>query len=151
MLRKIKLYGELAKFVGHKEFEVKADTLAHAVSFLINNFEVGNYKKPFIIAEMSANHNGSLERALETIKVASECGVDALKMQTYTAETMTIDCDKLDFLIKGGLWDGYKLYDLYKRAETPFEWHDEIFKFARKIGITIFSTPFLPIITGTPA
>ena len=108
----------------------------------IEGKKIGNRQKPYIVAELSANHNGCIESALETIKVAKKCGADAIKIQTYDADSMTIDCNKKDFYIKGGLWDGYKLYDLYKKAETPFEWHDEIFKFARKIGITIFSTPF---------
>jgi N-acetylneuraminate synthase len=110
--------------------------------FKINNRLIGPDHPPFIIAEMSANHNGSLERAFKTIDEAKRCGADAIKIQTYTANTMTIDCDLPDFIIKGGLWDGYKLYDLYKWAETPYEWHDAIFSYANKIGITIFSTPF---------
>jgi N-acetylneuraminate synthase len=97
---------------------------------------------PYIIAELSANHNGSLERALKTIDQAKSCGADAIKLQTYTADTLTIDCDLPDFIINGGLWDGYKLYDLYKWAETPYEWHEAMFSHARKIGITVFSTPF---------
>ena len=97
---------------------------------------------PYIIAELSANHNGSLERALETIDAAQRCGVDAIKLQTYSANTMTIDCDAPEFIIEGGLWDGYKLYDLYKWAETPYEWHEAMFDHARKRGITVFSTPF---------
>lgn len=100
------------------------------------------YDTPFVIAEVSANHNGSLDRALETITAAKECGADAVKIQTYTADTMTIDCDLPDFRIKGGLWDGYKLYDLYKWAQTPYEWHKPIFEHAKKEGITLFSTPF---------
>lgn len=108
----------------------------------INQRKIGKDFPPYIIAELSANHNGKIERALETIKFAKESGADAIKIQTYTADTMTIDCDKEDFQIHGGLWDGYKLYDLYKWAETPFEWHKEIFDYARKIGITLFSTPF---------
>ena len=97
---------------------------------------------PYIIAELSANHNGSIERAFETIDAAQRCGADAIKLQTYTADTMTIDCDAPDFMIKGGLWDGFKLYDLYKWAETPYEWHEALFAHARKRGITVFSTPF---------
>ena len=108
----------------------------------INGREIGPNCPPYIIAELSANHNGDIERALETIKVAHEQGADAIKIQTYTAETMTIDCDSEEFMIRGGLWDGYKLYDLYKWAETPFEWHRTIFDYAARIGITIFSTPF---------
>ena len=109
---------------------------------IINNRSVGSDYSPYIIAELSANHNGSLERALQTIEAAYHCGADAIKIQTYTAETMTIDCDREDFMIKGGLWDGYKLFDLYKMAHTPYEWHQAIFEHAKKIGITLFSTPF---------
>jgi pseudaminic acid synthase len=112
------------------------------MSFKIENRLIGSDQPPYIIAELSANHNGSLERALETIDVAHRCGVDAIKLQTYTADTMTIDCDATEFMIKGGLWDGYKLYDLYKWAETPYEWHQTMFEHARKHGITVFSTPF---------
>jgi len=108
----------------------------------INGRAIGPDHPPYIIAELSANHNGSLERALETIDAAQRCGVDAVKLQTYTPDTMTIDCDAPDFLIQGGLWDGYKLYDLYKWAQTPFEWHQAMFEHASKRGITVFSTPF---------
>jgi len=108
----------------------------------IENTKVGMASKPFIIAELSANHNGSLDRALATITAAKHCGADAVKIQTYTADTMTIDCDLPDFVIKGGLWDGYKLYDLYKWAQTPYEWHKPLFDHAKKEGITLFSTPF---------
>jgi pseudaminic acid synthase len=110
--------------------------------FKINERLIGPDQPPYIIAELSANHNGSLERALQTIDAAKRCGADAVKLQTYTADTMTIDCDAPDFMIKGGLWDGFKLYDLYKWAETPYEWHQAMFEHARKIGITVFSTPF---------
>lgn len=97
----------------------------------------------YIIAELSANHNGSLQTALDTIKAAYECGANAIKLQTYTADTLTLDSDKDDFMIKGGtLWDGRKLYDLYKEAYTPWEWHKELFYYARSLGIDIFSTPF---------
>jgi len=112
------------------------------MSFKIENRLIGPDQPPYIIAELSANHNGSLERALETIDEAHRCGTDAIKLQTYTADTMTIDCDAPEFMIKGGLWDGYKLYDLYKWAETPYEWHQIMFEHARKRGITVFSTPF---------
>jgi len=112
------------------------------VPFSIDNRLVGPGHSPYVIAELSANHNGSLERALATIDEAQRCGADAVKLQTYTADTMTIDCDSPDFMINGGLWDGYKLYDLYKWAETPYEWHEALFAHARARGITIFSTPF---------
>ena len=110
--------------------------------FKINNRIIGSSERPYIIAEMSANHNGSIERAKLTIKKAKECGANAIKMQTYTPDSMTIKCDRDDFKIKGGLWNGYNLHDLYKKASTPYEWHEELFKFAKEIGITIFSTPF---------
>ena len=98
--------------------------------------------KPYIIAELSGNHNGDINRAFDVIKMAKEAGADAVKLQTYTADTMTIDSNRDDFMIKGGLWDGYKLYDLYKVAHTPWDWHPQLFDYAKKIGITIFSTPF---------
>lgn len=110
--------------------------------FSINNRQIGLGHRPYIIAELSANHNGSLDRALETIDVAQRCGADAIKLQTYTADTITIDCDLPDFKVKGGLWDGYKFYDLYKWAHTPYEWHQAMFEHARMKGITVFSTPF---------
>ena len=112
------------------------------MNFYIENRPIGPDYPPYIIAELSANHNGSLERALATIDAAQHCGADAIKLQTYSADTMTIDCDHEDFMIRGGLWDGYKLYDLYKWAETPYEWHKPLFDHARKRGITVFSTPF---------
>ncbi len=108
----------------------------------INGTKIGSDFPPYIIAELSANHNGKIEQALKSIEVAAQCGVDAIKIQSYTADTMTIDCDKEDFQIKGGLWDGYKLYDLYQWAQTPFEWHQQLFDKAKEVGITLFSTPF---------
>jgi pseudaminic acid synthase len=109
---------------------------------IIEGRKIGSGYPPYVVAELSANHNGSLERALRTIDAAYHAGASAIKLQTYTADTMTIDCDRDEFLIKGGLWDGYKLYDLYRWAETPYEWHQAMFAYARKLGITIFSTPF---------
>ena len=108
----------------------------------IGNFDLQK-DGTFIIAEMSANHGGDIDIAKETIRVAKECGADAIKLQTYRADTLTLDCDKDDFIIKGGtLWDGRKLYDLYQEAYTPWEWHKELFEYAREIGIDIFSSPF---------
>jgi len=108
----------------------------------IDTRAIGCNHPPYIIAEMSANHNGSLERALETIEMAKAMGADAIKIQTYNADTMTIDCDKEYFKIKSGLWDGYNLYKLYQWAQTPYEWHQAMFEHAKKVGITLFSTPF---------
>lgn len=102
----------------------------------------GENTAPLVVAEISANHNGLLDRALETITAAKQSGADAVKIQTYTADTMTIDCDLPDFRVKSGLWDGYKLYDLYKWAQTPYEWHKPLFEHAKMEGITLFSTPF---------
>jgi pseudaminic acid synthase len=112
------------------------------MNFEINGRKIGSQYPPYIIAELSANHNGDLNRAFLTIEAAKRSGAAAIKLQTYTAETMTIDCDRPEFMIKGGLWDGFKLYDLYKWAQTPFEWHQAMFEYAKKIGITVFSTPF---------
>lgn len=112
------------------------------MSFYIQNTPIGGHNPPYIIAELSANHNGSLERAKLSMKAAKDSGASAVKIQSYTADTMTIDSDLPDFLIKGGLWDGYTLYDLYKEAHTPFEWHEELFHFAKEINLTLFSSPF---------
>ena len=99
--------------------------------------------KTYIVAELSANHNGSLQIALDTIKAAKETGADAIKIQTYRADTITLDCKKDDFMIDGGtLWDGKSLYELYEEAYTPWEWHEELFSYARGLDIDIFSTPF---------
>ena len=103
----------------------------------IKDRQIGENHPPYIIAELSANHNGSLERALKTIKMAKSMGADAVKFQTYTPDTLTIDSDKEDFKIKGGLWDGLTLYELYKSAFTPFEWHEEMFNYAQSVGISI--------------
>lgn len=111
-------------------------------SIIIDGRKIGVSEPPYVIAEMSANHNGRLEAALKTIEMAQQMGADALKIQTYSADTMTIDCDSEEFQISGGLWDGYSLYQLYKEAQTPYDWHEELFAHARKRGITIFSSPF---------
>lgn len=96
----------------------------------------------YVIAEMSANHGGSLESALEIVRQAAKAGADCLKIQTYTADTLTIDCDNEYFQIHGGLWDGYKLYDLYQDAGTPYEWHKTIKEECEKCGMDFLSTPF---------
>ena len=108
----------------------------------IGNFDL-NRDGTYIIAELSANHGGKIEIAKQTIKAAYEIGANAIKLQTYTADTLTLNCDKEDFIIKGGtLWDNQKLYDLYKKAYLPWEWHEELFSYARELGIDIFSSPF---------
>ena len=99
-------------------------------------------KTPFFVAEISANHNGSLLHAKRLIKEAKKYGADAVKLQTYTPNTMTIKSNKLDFKIRGGLWNGKTLWGLYKKAQTPFEWHKELFDYANKLKIICFSTPF---------
>jgi pseudaminic acid synthase len=105
------------------------------MSTFINN-------KVFIVAELSANHNGNLKTAVESISAIKKTGADAVKLQTYTADTMTIDCKKDDFKIKGTIWDDRYLYDLYKEAYTPWEWHEELFRVAREEGLICFSAPF---------
>jgi len=97
---------------------------------------------PYLVAELSANHNGSIELAFSAIEQAKRRGADAIKIQSYTADTITLDCNRKEFIIDDGLWAGESLYSLYKRAETPFEWHKELFSHAKKNGITIFSSPF---------
>lgn len=99
-------------------------------------------KSVFIIAELSANHNGSKQTAIETICAAKRTGADAIKLQTYTADTITLDSDKEDFVIKGTIWEGRKLYDLYQEAYTPWEWHKELFETAKEEGLICFSSPF---------
>lgn len=110
----------------------------------ISDKVIGLNHKPFIIAEMSGNHNHSLERALAIVEAAAEAGVDAVKLQTYTADTMTLDIDEGDFFIDdpNNLWQGTSLYKLYQQAYTPWEWHEPIFKRCRELGIIPFSTPF---------
>jgi len=97
---------------------------------------------PILVAELSANHNGKLEQAKKLIKCAKENGADAVKLQTYSPDTMTIRSKKKYFKIKKGLWKGYKLWDLYNKAQTPFEWHKELFNYAKKLGIICFSTAY---------
>lgn len=110
---------------------------------IIQDFDFNKDNSVFVIAELSANHNGSLETALETIRAAKRAGANAIKLQTYTADTLTIQCDKDDFIIKSGsIWDGKTFYDLYKSAYTPWEWHEELFQCAKEEGLICFSSPF---------
>jgi pseudaminic acid synthase len=99
-------------------------------------------KTPFFVAEISANHNGSLSHAKKLIQIAKKYGADAVKLQTYTPDSLTIKSNKPDFKIRGGLWNGKTLWDLYEKAHTPFEWHKELFDYAKKLKIICFSTPF---------
>jgi pseudaminic acid synthase len=109
----------------------------------IGNFEVSKTSPVFIIAELSANHNGNLETAIETIKAAKRAGADCIKLQTYTADTITLDSYKEDFLIKKGtIWDGRRLHELYEEAHTPWEWHRTLFQTAEDEGLICFSSPF---------
>lgn len=108
----------------------------------IDNFKIDANSPVFIIAELSANHNGSLETALETVRAAKRAGADCIKLQTYTADTITLDSDKEDFVIKGTIWDCKKLHSLYQEAYTPWEWHEAIYKAAKQEGLVCFSSPF---------
>ena len=110
--------------------------------FKISQREIGKGHRPFIIAEISANHGGDIQRAKKTILAAKNAGACAVKIQTYTPETMTLESDKKDFMITDGLWKGVSLFELYKEAYTPYEWHSELFEFARLNNIVLFSTPF---------
>ncbi|MAI34819.1 MAG: pseudaminic acid synthase [Rhodopirellula sp.] len=109
---------------------------------VIDGREISDAQPPYIIAELSANHNGKLETALKIIDEAVKAGADAVKLQTYRPDTITLDSVNDDFKIKGGLWDGRTLYELYEEAHMPWEWHKPLFEHARKQGITIFSSPF---------
>jgi len=110
----------------------------------IGNYTISSTSPVFIIAELSANHNGSLDTAIETIRAAKRAGADAIKFQTYTADTITIDSKKNDFLIKGTIWEGRNLHSLYSEAFTPWEWHEQLFAVAKEEGLECFSSPFDP-------
>lgn len=114
------------------------------ISFKIGNKNVGTNHKPFIIAEMSGNHNGDIKRALELVKAAADAGADALKLQTYTADTITMNHrgGLFDITDKNSLWVGRNLYELYQEAHTPWEWHEAIFDYAKSLGMLAFSSPF---------
>jgi len=109
---------------------------------IIDGHKVGPDFPPYIIAELSANHNGDIKRAFRIMEEAKKAGANAIKLQSYTHDTITIDCDSDEFQIKGGLWDGQTLYELYKGAHMPWEWHKPLFEKAKELGITIFSSPF---------
>ena len=108
----------------------------------ISDYIINKNSKVFIIAELSANHNGSIDIAIETIKAAKRAGADCIKLQTYTADTLTIDSNKDDFLIKGTIWEGSNYYSLYEKAYTPWEWHAKLFEVAKEQELICFSSPF---------
>ena len=108
----------------------------------INGRNIGKKFYPYIVAELSANHNGSIDRAYKIIDMAKVCGADAIKLQTYHPDTITMDMKTPEFMIEGGLWGGQSLYELYESAFMPWEWHKPLFDYAKKVGITIFSSPF---------
>jgi pseudaminic acid synthase len=114
----------------------------NSTSITIDGRIIGPDQPPYVVAEMSGNHNGDIGRAYALLEAAKASGADAVKLQTYTADTITIDHDGPDFVISGGLWNGRTLYDLYREAHTPWEWHKPLFERARALGLTIFSSPF---------
>lgn len=109
---------------------------------IIENVEINNNSPVFIIAELSANHNGSIDTAIETIRAAKRAGADCIKLQTYTADTMTIASDRKDFIIKGTIWENQNLHTLYQQAYTPWKWHEDLMKVAKEQGLVCFSSPF---------
>lgn len=116
--------------------------MAQEIEISIAGRRIGRAHPPYVIAELSANHNGNLATALRIVEEAKKAGADAVKLQTYTPDTITLDSDTEEFRIHGGLWDGRTLYELYREAHMPWEWHKPLFEHARQLGITLFSSPF---------
>jgi len=114
------------------------------MTFAIAGRTIGPEHPPYVIAEMSGNHNGDIGRAFALIEAARAAGADAVKLQTYTADTITLDHDGPGFIVEGGLWHGRRLYELYQEAHTPWDWHPRLFEKARAVGIALFSSPFDP-------
>src|SRR5262245_41616571 len=113
-----------------------------AATVVIAGRAIGRGHPPYVIAELSANHLGTIDRALKLVDIAADCGCDAVKLQTYRADTITIDHDGPGFVLEEGPWRGRKLFDLYDEAHTPWEWHGPLFERARQLGIAMFSSPF---------
>jgi N-acetylneuraminate synthase len=128
--------------VNGRKYQIAKEVMSELQPLSINGRLIGTESPPYVIAEMSANHNGSLGNACRIIEAAKLAGADAVKLQTYTPDTITLNSNGSDFKIKSGLWNGRTLYELYQEAHMPWSWHAPLFEYAKKIGIPIFSSPF---------